>query len=293
LAVWTPAEVADFGRRLYDKSAKDDVLFLAGGVAYNILLAGVPFFLLLASGIGYALGATEADASRAVTSFVLDFFPSAFNGGTFLDPVIRDVVRTRSTAGVIGAIAFVWFSTRFFGALRTVLDTAMDVPKRHGIFFGKLFDVWLTVAAAGLVTAWIGMSAYFVLARTRGVALLSEMGLHAESLMGPLTYWTGRLVTFVLLVTIFFGLYKVLPNRRVRREQALIGAVSAALLFELARQLFAWAVSAWNPASLYSGTLATVVVVVFWVYYAALIVIIGAEASQVHEGLREARLKAK
>ncbi len=293
MSFWTPAEVADFGRRLYHKSAKDDVLFLAGGVAYNILLAGVPFFLLLASGIGYALGATEADASLAVTTFVLDFFPSSYRGGSFLDPVIREVVRTRGTAGIIGAIAFVWFSTRFFGALRTVLDTAMDVPKRHGIFFGKLVDVWLTIAAAGLVTAWIGISAYFVLARTRGVALLTEMGLHADRLMGPLTYLTGRLVTFTLLVAIFFGLYKVLPNRRVRREQALIGAVSAALLFEVARQLFAWAVSTWNPASLYSGTLATVVVVVFWVYYAALIVIIGAEASQVHEGLREARLKAK
>ena len=287
-----PVEVADFGWRLWKKWAEDDVLFLAGGVAYNILLAGVPFFLLLASGIGYALGSTEEDASRAVTSFILDFFPAASSGnGSVLDPVIRDIVRTRVTAGLIGAVAFIWFSTHFFGALRSVLDKAMDVPKRHGIFFGKLFDVWLTLATTALVVAWITTSAYIVIARTRGVAFLAEIGLHSDGIMGTVTYATGRLVTFALLSTIFFALYKVLPNRRVRWQQALFGAITGALLFEVARLLFAWVISRWDPASIYSGTLAAIVVVVFWVYYAALVVIIGGQASQVQERMREARLK--
>ena len=88
----TPAEVADFGRRLWEKFRDDDVLFLAGGVAFNILLAGVPFFLLLASGLGYALGATDKDANNAVAGFVLDFFPASLTGtGTVVDPIIRDI----------------------------------------------------------------------------------------------------------------------------------------------------------------------------------------------------------
>jgi len=62
------ADLADFGRRLWVKGGEDDVLFLAGGVAFNILLAGVPFFLLLASGLGYVLGKSQAASNTAVAA---------------------------------------------------------------------------------------------------------------------------------------------------------------------------------------------------------------------------------
>ena len=89
-----PARAADFAVQLYKKAAEDDVLFLAGGVAFNILLAGVPFFLLLASGLGYALGKSEAASSGAVAAFITDLFPDTWSGkGSMLDPIIRDIVR--------------------------------------------------------------------------------------------------------------------------------------------------------------------------------------------------------
>ena len=53
----------------------------------------------------------------------------------------------------------------------------------------------------------------------------------------------------------------------------------AALLFDLARWLFAVAVSTFPPASIYSGALGTIIVVVFWAYYAALIFVLGAEVA--------------
>ena len=278
------AQVAGFGRQLWKKGAEDDVLFLAGGVAFNILLAGVPFFLLLASGLGFALGTSEAASSGAVAAFITDLFPSGSGGaGSVLDPVIRDIVRTRGTAGILGAVAFIWFSTRLFGSLGAVFNRVFDVPKGRGILHAKLFDVWLTVATTMLVVVWIAASAYIALARTRGVAFLAGLGVHSETVMRPLTYVTGRLVTFGLLVAVFFALYKVLPFRKVRRQQALFGALTSAVLFEVARWAFTWIVYWWNPATLYTGALAAVIIVVFWVYYGALIVIIGGEASQVRE----------
>ena len=53
--------------------------------------------------------------------------------------------------------------------------------------------------------------------------------------------------------------------------------------------VFAWVLVKWNPASLYSGTVAAIVVAVFWVYYAALILIVGGIASQVREEMRTAK----
>jgi membrane protein len=263
------------------------VLFLAGGVAFNILLAGVPFFLLLASGLGYALGTSTAASNNAVAGFIRDLFPAGVDARqSVVDPLLRDIARTRGTVGIFGAVAFVWFSTRLFGSMRAVFNRVFAVPRGRGILLGKLYDVGLTLAATGLVVVWIAMSAYIALARTRGVAFLADLGLHADAVMGTVAYVVGRAVAFALLMAIFFALYKLLPYRKVRAEQALIGAGAAALMFEAARWVFAFVVHRWNPATLYTGTLAAIVIVVFWVYYAALIVITGGEASQVIEEMR-------
>jgi len=278
------ARAADFGRRLWAKMAHDDVLFLASGVAFNILLASVPFFLLLASAIGYALGTSHDVSNGAAVAFIRDLFPLSGSGAdSVLDPVMRDIVRTRGAAGVFGALAYIWFSTRLFGSLRAVFNTVFDVPKRHSILIGKLFDIWFTVAATALVIAWIAASAYVAVARSRGMAFLASVGMQSESFAQGITYYSGRFVTFLLLGMVFFALYKALPYRVVRSRQAAFGAAASAILFEVARGAFTLILHRWNPATLYTGTLAAIVIVVFWVYYGALIVIVGGEVSQVHE----------
>ena len=273
-----------YAKAMWNKAGKDDLFFLAGGVAFSILLAGVPFFLLLASGLGYALNKSEDASSGAAVDFIQNLFPAAWSGtGSLIDPVMHDVVSTRGTAGVFGAVAFIWFSTRLFGSMRSVLQHVFEVPQGRGIVWGKLFDTLLTLGTTVLIVLWVAVSAYLALARSNGVELLSRWGLHAEQVMQPLTYVVGRTVAFVLLGGLFTVLYKLLPNRPVRWKQAAVGGVTSAVLFELARSGFTFVVHHYNPASWYTGTLAAVIVVMFWVYYAALIFVIGGELAQVYE----------
>lgn len=278
------ALVGAYARAMWYKAGEDDLFFLAGGVAFSILLAGVPFVLLLASGLGYALNTSADVSSNAAVEFIRNLFPATFSGkGSLVDPLMHDVVRTRGTAGVLGAVAFIWFSTRLFGAMRSVLLHVYEVPRGHGIVWGKLFDTVLTLATTVLIVLWIAVSAYLALARSNGVALLSRWGLHAEQVMRPLTYFAGRLVAFALLGGLFTLLYKLLPNRPVRWAQATVGGATCAVLFELARSAFTFVEHRLNPASWYTGTLAAVIVVMFWVYYAALMFVLGGEISQVYE----------
>jgi membrane protein len=278
------AVVGAYAKGIWQKAGKDDLFFLSGGVAFSILLAGVPFVLLLASGLGYALNKSDEASHVAAIDFIQNLFPATFSGdGSLLDPVMHDVVRTRGTVGVFGAVAFVWFSTRLFGSMRSVLLHVYEVPQGHGIVWGKLFDAALTVATTVLIVLWVAVSAYLGLARSGGVALLSQFGLHGESVMQPFTYVAGRVVAFALLGGLFTVLYKLLPNRKVRWEQAAFGGVTSAVLFEIARSGFSFVIHHYNPASWYTGTLAAVIVVMFWVYYAALIFVLGGEFSQVYE----------
>jgi membrane protein len=290
----SPLAVAGaYVKGIWHKAGKDDVFFLSGGVAFSILLAGVPFLLLLGSGLGYALNVSEEASHVAAIEFIQNLFPLTFGtDGSLLDPVMHDVVRTRGTVGVFGAVAFIWFSTRLFGSMRSVLLHVYEVPKGHGIVWGKLFDTALTLGATVLIVVWVAVSAYIALARSSGVALLSRWGLHAEGVMLPLTYVAGRVLAFVLLGCLFTLLYKLLPNRPVRWKQAAVGGMTSAVLFEIARGGFSFVVHHYNPASWYTGTLAAVIVVMFWVYYAALIFVIGGEFSQVYEHRHLKRLES-
>ena len=274
--------VVDYARRIWKKGGEDDLFFLAGGVAYNILLAGVPFFLLLIAGIGYVLNKPDADSTRDVVEFLGRLLPvGSEQGHSILDPILRDVVRTRGRVGLLSAAAFVWFSTRLFGTLRSVLQRVFHLPQGRGIVVGKIFDVGYTLMSSVLFVAYLTLSAYMAIMNSRGAEILREIGVDAN-VMGSVEYALGRALAFFVVVAIFFSIYKFIPAGRVPWRQALVASMTTGVLFEAARNAFVLIVRHSNPASLYTGTLAALVMVVFWVYYSALLFVFGGEVGQVY-----------
>jgi len=286
----TLAAAGDVVRRVWRQSAEDNVPFLAGGLAFNILLALVPFVLLLIGGLSFLLGREAGEAASSVTALLERLLPQGDDSGrALLAGVLGDVVGTRGAVTIYSALGFAWFSTRLFGSLRSVLALIFDGSDR-GIVAGKLFDLLATAIATAAVAMYVAVSAYLDLATTRGVALLRAAGLR-EDAMGGLGYLIGRLFAVGLVVALFYALYRGLPRRRPSRPVALVGAVTAALLFEMARHLFGVVVRHLDPGSLYTGTIAAVVAVVFWTYYGALLFLIGGEVAQAWE-LRRLELAA-
>lgn len=287
-AGWT---LRDFAKRVWDNSGEDNIFFLAGGIAFNILLAAIPFFLLLISGLAHLLNQTADASAGEVVNLVDQLLPAGLTPGELtLRTVLGDIIQARGALSVFSAIGFIWFSTRLFGSLRSVLAHVFDIEADRGIVSGKIFDVKVTVIATALVAAYTVLSAYLAFATTRGVAVLGELGLR-QDVMGQLEYSGGRLIAFSFLVAMFFALYKVLPNRRVRVETALIAALFTSIMFEGARNIYTAYIQSFNPGNFYSGTLYAVVTVVFWVYYAALLFILGGEVAQVSELRRVRRIQ--
>lgn len=286
---WT---VRDYAKRVWDNAGEDNVLFLAGGVAFNILLAAVPFALLLVAGLTWFLptvaGVEDVDSTVAVTAFLDRLLPVQSGGAnSVIHTLLLEILNTRGTVGIYGAIAFIWFSTRLFGSLRTVLANVFDIEHERGIVQGKIFDVKITVIATLLFVASSAITAYLTFATTRGLSVLINLGLRTD-VMSQLEYWIGRLIAAAILALMFFALYKFLPIRRVRTRTAWVATLFCMVMFELARSVFSAYISTFNPASVYSGSLAAVVIVVVWCYYAAMIFILGGEVGQVYE-LRRVR----
>jgi membrane protein len=275
---WT---LRDYAKRVWDNAGEDNIFFLAGGIAFNILLAAVPFVLLLLSGLGYLLDRSTAASSAEVWEFIDRFLPpQAENPNTGVRGLLNDIIQTRGPVGLFGLIGFVWFSTRLFGSLRTVLGEVFDIEQGRSIIGGKLFDIQITVVAMLLFVVYTTLSAYLRIARSRGVQMLQTLGLRTD-LLGGVEYYLGSAIAFAFIVFMFFALYKFLPDRRIRWKPALVAAVFTSTLFEIAKNLFTTYLTRFDPGSLYTGTLYALVIFVFWVYYSALIFILGGEVGQV------------
>jgi membrane protein len=283
--------VKDYARRLWDVAGEDNISFLAGGIAFNLLLAAVPFTLLLLSGLGYVLNESAEQSSNTVWGFIDNLMPPhAETGDVQLHKLLDGVIKARGSVGLLGAIAFIWFSTRLFGTLRSVLSEVFDIEQGLDFIKGKLFDIKITIVSTVLFVAYAVLSTYMKIATSKALGALTDVGFR-KSFRIRLEYWFGNTLALLFITGMFFALYKFLPSRKIRWQPALVGALFTSVLFELAKQLFTAYIGSFNPSSLYAGTLAGIVIVVFWVYYAALIFILGGEVGQVYELRRTRRLQ--
>lgn len=281
----------DYARRVWDNSGEDNIFFLAGGLAFNIVLAAVPFFLLVVTGVTYLLDRDPASSSALITSMLEALLPpEADVVRTAILTILNDVLRARASLAIYSAIGFIWFSTRLFGSLRSVLAEVFDIENERGIVAGKIFDIKITIIASVLIVLYAALSFYLAIYTRSGVQLLAELGIRAEAI-GSLQYWLGQLIAFTVIFLMFFALYKFLPLRRVRARAAAVAALFTTALFELARHVFAQVIGSFHPGSLYTGTIAALVIAVVWVYYSALIFILGGEVGQVYELRRTRRLQ--
>ena len=285
---WT---TRDYLKRVWDNSAEDNILFLAGAIAFNILLAAIPFFLLLVTSLTYLLPAiTEVAPDVAVHQFVDRLLPAETTAGTWLHQTIDDVVKTRGSVTIWSALLFAWLSTRLFGSLRTALADVFDIEQERSIIRGKIFDFQITLVSTVLFVASTLLSTYLALVTSRGLISLQRAGVR-QDVMSGLDYWIGRILAFAFITLMFFALYKYLPIRKVRAPTALLAATFSGLALELAKNVFAVIVVSMSPGSLYSGVIAALVILVVWTYYAALIFLIGGEVGQVYELRRTRRLQ--
>jgi membrane protein len=277
---------------VWDNSGEDNVLFLAGGIAFNILLAAVPFVLLLVWFLTFLLNKSSAGANEVVIHYLDRLLPAHQEDvGSPYHKLLGDILNAHTQLPIWSSIGFVWFSTRLFGSLRTVLASVFDIDNERSIIAGKIFDIEMTILATVLITANTLISTYVLLATNNSVQILEDLGIRKD-VMGHAKAWGSHVVAAILVATMFFSLYKYLPVRRVRTKTAWVAAWFTTIMFELAKFVFTLYVSSFNPSSLYTGTIAALIVIVFWVYYAALIFILGGEVGQVYE-LRRTRKRQR
>ncbi len=268
-------DARNFVRRVWEGAGEANIPFLASGLAFDFLLAAVPFVVVVLALIGYALSANAAASRLDLTGYLHHLLPSygpKLGAGPF-EPVIRiaeGVVRSRGTLSLVGFPLFIFFATRLFGSLRAALCEVFDTRETRPLLRAKLSDAGLVVATALLVVLNIGLS--------EGIAL-------AVRRLAFLEYFAAQLLAFAFLIVLFVMIFKYAPAHRVRWDTAVVAAVACAVGFDVAKELLGGYFRTFLDPEQLTGnaTLGGVVLLVAWVYYMTFVFLIGAQIAQVYE----------
>jgi membrane protein len=96
--------------------------------------------------------------------------------------------------------------------------------------------------------------------------------------------------TFVIITLLFAIIFKVLPDARVQWKHVMVGAVTTAVLFMVGKFAIGFYLGASKVSSTY-GAAGSIVIILLWVYYSAIILYFGAEFTQVYAEYHGARIQ--
>ena len=253
----------------------DNASRLAAALAYYSLLSLAPLMIIAIAVAGFFYG---PDAARGKIAGEL----GAVVGGEAAQGVQAVAASAHSqTGGVIGTIIGV--ATLFvgasgvFGELQSSLNTIWEVkPKPGRGILGQLKDRFLSF------TMVLGV-AFLLLVSLMLSAVLSALGnAFAGSLPGGEGIWQAVtfLFSFSIVTCLFALIFKYIPDAEIRWRDVWPGAAVTALLFTVGKFLLGLYLGKAAPGSSY-GAAGSIIALVVWVYYAAQILFMGAEFTQV------------
>ena len=248
----------------WDRIGRDRLDSTAAHGAFFLLISFLPFvaFLLtLMQRIHFSDGVTLIEAA-------LQIFPD--NVAIYLEALLPDPIHSSGILPV-AVIAAVWSSSMGMLAVIKGLDQIFQVVEQRGFFrlritaviYVFIFAAVLILAAALLV---FGSSVYRFLLEHVSPPLATIL-LHFKSLAG-----------FVLLFLFFLLLYTGVPRRRTRFPHLVVGAAFSAGGWVVFSAVFSIFVENFSDFSIY-GSLATLVILMFWLFSCMYIMFLGAEVT--------------
>lgn len=271
--------LADFIRRVYKHAESDNIFFMAGAIAFNVLVAIVPLILAVLGIAGLVLRGRYADPAGTLMGYLVQALPGALSQ-EFIDSLrlgLDDLINQSGGLLSLGTIFFIWVATRLVGTLRTALREIFDIQQDRGIIAGKIYDIKMVIAAGSLLTINVALTVVLEPLATYGIDFLGIRPGQYEVFNNLYL----RTIGFLSIWFMFVLIYRYLPARRIQWRIAMIAATFTGILFELLKAAFTFYVA--NLADYRSsyGNFATVIVLFLWIYWISIVFIIGGEVGQV------------
>jgi len=272
--------VVDFVKLTYKEIDEDHVMAFAGNLTYKALFAVFPFFTFLLSLLGIFNADGLVNTMINKLSGVVPESATAFIEGQLLS-ITRSQAESAFTFGAIISIALALWGVS--GAFRSVME-AMNVmyEVEEDRPFWKVYGLSIFMSLA-VVVLLVGALVLVVFGEPIGVRVADLVGLGSVFA----TVWSILQWPVVACVVLFaFALiYYFAPAARQRFRWISPGSILAFVFWLIFSLLFSLYASTFGGSSYNEtyGSLAGVIVLMLYVYYSALIMLVGAEMNQVIE----------
>lgn len=257
------AATFDYLHYLTTRFSEDRCTRAASALAYTTLLALVPLLTV----IFIALSAVPAFAEwqDVLEGFIFDNFVPAF--GETVRTYLTDFAGKARGLQAMGVITLGVTVLLMMATVENTFNVIWRVDKKRPVVMR--FMVYWAVLTIGPLLIGSGLVATsYIVALPQLSGVNQSLGL-GRLLLGAFPFLT----TFVAFV-LFFSL---IPNRPVPVRHAMVGAVAASVLFELAKRGFALYVKTFPGQELIYGAFATLPLFLLWIYLSWVIVLLGAE----------------
>ena len=184
----------------------------------------------------------------------------------FLQDSIAETLQQRGSFGLVAGVTLLWSSLGFFSNLSGALSRTFRDQKGYNTWRSRLMGLGMMLALGVLLVASLATTVVFNLV---------DLFVFYQT-----TSWvtTGALIVpLSLSVAIFAFLYRFIPRRRVRWDAIWVAAFLGGGVWEVAKRVFAWYLDNMASYSLVYGSVATMIVLLLWVYLTGIIILLGAE----------------
>jgi membrane protein len=259
----------------------------AAAISYYALVSVFP--LLIASLVIAGFIINDPSIRQNIANSLIEAFPQANQAGVNINELVNNFIKTLNDAapvlGVVSVVGALWSGSGIFDALMTAMNVAWDVKKDRRSFIRKVVIRFSMLFGLGLLFL-LSFGASFAINIIKGLDI-GIMGItpgNFNLLWDSLTF----LVPFVLNFSIFAVIYWLGPDRtdmgRTRWGAIATGALLATILFETAKFLVTYFLTNLGGSAGYQrtyGAIAGLFIFLFYIYIAAMIILIGAEVAAV------------
>ena len=251
-------------------------LLLAGAVAYYALLSIVPLLILVAIALSHVID--QAALLDAIGRYIGWLAPGQ---SRFIVGELANFLAHREVVGWLLLATMLFFSSLAF----TVLENAMSVVFLHRVAIRRRHFLVSAVLPYCYILS-LGVGLLLVTLVSGSFAALGEKSVEFLGYRWSLSGFSGALLYLLGLTGEIFlltSVYLVMPVGKLRLRHALIGGVTAALLWEVTRHVLLWYFSTLSQVGVVYGSLTTAIVVLLSLEIAATLLLLGAQVISEYE----------
>jgi membrane protein len=268
-SVW-PGRVLLFAGRVVGSFFRNRGLLLAGGVGYNALLSLVPFLALSVSALSVFFD--EDRILATMRSELTELVPQ--HADTILETA-HEFLQDQVTTSIVSVALLLFFSSIAFRMLEEAVAAIF-----HTSIEGARRSVWVSAVLPYVFILLLTIALFAMMLLSYSLDALGQRTVRVFSADRSLEYGMElllRLANFAGLVLLFTAIYRVVPVVRISLRRALVGGLSAAVLWRLVARFLVWFFTNKSMVNVIYGSLATVVVVLLYLEIVFVILLLGVQ----------------